>query len=357
MRIDQIVVAVDEGDAITNMALNLRTELRRYGESDLYAEAVLSRVFDGDVHNFENQRPSLGVDATVYHLSYGRPGITSYLQRRREPLVVAYHNVTPSRWYLPHSPDFAAGLEWGRYELQHLRDQAVLAIADSDFNAEELKNVGYKNVHVIPAGFDPFRLCAEKTEFAFANQLRRRYPHGFVLAVGQVLPHKQVELLIEAVHLANSIHRLGLGLVVAGIAREEHYSNALEEFCFSAPFVDVWMAGKVTNSQLATLYREARCFLLMSGHEGLSVPPVEAMAMGLPVIARSAGAVAATIGEAGVIVGNNAGPAVAAEAVAMVVSDPEVSVTLRARGLRRAAHFAKQDAAAQAAQLIADIFS
>jgi hypothetical protein len=41
----------------------------------------------------------------------------------------------------------------------------------------------------------------------------------------------------------------------------------------------------------------------------------------------------------------------------MVDSDPEVSVTLRARGLRRAAHFAKQDAAAQAAQLIADIFS
>jgi glycosyltransferase involved in cell wall biosynthesis len=233
----------------------------------------------------------------------------------------------------------------------------VLAIADSSFNAEELISLGYQNVLVIPAGFDPFRLKADRVDFTLANQLRRRYPRGYVLAVGQVLPHKQVELLFETIHLANSVHRLGIGLVIAGIARQQYYLDALDEFRLSLPLVDVWMTGKVSNSQLATLYREARCFLSMSGHEGLCIPPVEAMAMGLPVVARSAGAVAETVGGAGVIVGNDAGPSVAAEAVAMVVGDPEISLILRAHGLSRAAHFTKENSAVQAAKAIADLFS
>jgi glycosyltransferase involved in cell wall biosynthesis len=150
---------------------------------------------------------------------------------------------------------------------------------------------------------------------------------------------------------------LGLGLVVAGIARQQYYLDALEKFRLSLPLVDVWMTGRVSDGQLATLYREARCYLSMSGHEGLSTTPVEAMAMGLPVVARSAGAVAETVGDAGVVVGYDAGPAEAAEAVAMVVDDPEVSVILRAHGLNRAAHFAKQDSASQAAKAIVEFFS
>jgi glycosyltransferase involved in cell wall biosynthesis len=357
MRIDQIVIGAAKGDAITGMALGLRTELRKFGESDLYAEFISPDILDQDVREIDSQPPGLAVNATVYHLSYGHPRVTAYLQQRRERLVVAYHNITPSHWYLAHNPEFAAGLEWGRYELRLLRDRAVLAIADSDFNAEELTNEGYRNVHVVPAGFDPFRLKAEQFDLRLANQLRQRYPKGYVLAVGQVLPHKQVELLIETVHLANSFHRLGLGLVVAGIVRQQHYFDALERFRLSQPLVDVWMTGAVSNSQLATLYREARCFLSMSGHEGLCIPPVEAMAMGLPVIARSAGAVAATVGDGGVIVGHNAGPAAAAEAISMVVEDPAISITLRTQGFNRAAYFAQQDSAAQAVKLIMDVFS
>jgi glycosyltransferase involved in cell wall biosynthesis len=210
---------------------------------------------------------------------------------------------------------------------------------------------------VIPAGFDPFRLKAELFDLSLANQLRERYPHGYVLAVCQVLAHKQVELLIETVHLVNSFHGLGIGLVVAGIARHQHYFDALETFQLSQPLVDVWMTGKVSDSQLATLYREARCYLSMSGHEGLCVPPIEAMAMGLPVVARSAGALEATMGGAGILISHDAGPAAAAEAILMIVGDPRTSMTLRVHGFNRAAHLARQDSAAQAAKLIVEFLS
>lgn len=356
MRIDQIVVGIAEGDAITNMALNLREELRLVGDSDLYSEFILSDLFQGDVYEISKQVPSLMVDATVYHLSYGRPAITSHLIKRREPLILAYHNVTPPHWYLAHNPDFAAGLEWGRYELRQLRNRCVLAIADSEFNAAELRAEGFNNVHVVPAGFDPFRLRHQPTDLVLANLLSSRFPRGYVLAVGQILPHKQVELLIEAVHLANSIHRLDLGLVIAGVSRQHQYTDALQAFQLSLPLADVWMTGAVSDQQLATLYRQAKCFLTMSGHEGLCIPPVEAMAMGVPVVARGVGAITETVSGAGILIQAQGSPVEAAEALKLVIENTDAATLLRAHGFNRATHFSSLESSKLAAELIVGLF-
>ena len=37
-RIDQVLAGVANGDAITNMAIAVRNELRKYVESDIYVE-------------------------------------------------------------------------------------------------------------------------------------------------------------------------------------------------------------------------------------------------------------------------------------------------------------------------------
>ncbi len=65
------------------------------------------------------------------------------------------HNVTPSRYFVDHDPAFAAGLEWGRHELELLRERTALAVADSRFNAEELAALGFADVKVNRPGCAP----------------------------------------------------------------------------------------------------------------------------------------------------------------------------------------------------------
>lgn len=352
MRIDQIIIGGATGDAITNMAIGLRQNLRVRASSDVFAEFILSETLRNDILPLDDQSPSLLVDATIYHLSYGRPSVTAHLMRRKEPIVLCYHNVTPTKFYLNYNPEFAAGLEWGRHELVLLREKVVLALADSEFNAAELRAAGYESVHVVPAGVDPYRLNGRRIDSRLIAKLHSRFPRGYVLAVGQILPHKQIEQLLESVHLANGVHGLGLGLVVAGVARQPEYLEAVKKMNRSLPFVDTWLMGSVTDDQLSTLYRQAECFLSMSSHEGLCIPPVEAMAMGLPVVARGTGAVVETVGGAGILLRESDGPAAAAEAVAMVVKDEDLAIDLRAHGLRRASEFAERNSSAHALDLV-----
>jgi glycosyltransferase involved in cell wall biosynthesis len=73
----------------------------------------------------------------------------------------------------------------------------------------------------------------------------------------------------------------------------------------------------------------------MSEHEGFAAPLVEAMACGLPVVARDAGAVSETVGGAGLLV-PYAAPLLAAELVERLLVDEPLRTALIVRGRRRA---------------------
>ena len=58
--------------------------------------------------------------------------------------------------------------------------------------------------------------------------------------------------------------------------------------------------GPVPDAELAAYYRASSVYISLSEHEGFCVPLVEAMAMNVPVLAYSAGAVPDTLAGAGV---------------------------------------------------------
>jgi glycosyltransferase involved in cell wall biosynthesis len=126
-------------------------------------------------------------------------------------------------------------------------------------------------------------------------------PEDFLLFVGQIVPHKRVEVALEAARLAGKpIKVVGEGPDLARL--EERYGGPGVEFL-----------GNVADSRLTDLY--ARCVaLVVPNIEEFGIAAVEAQAAGRPVVAVNRGGVRETVvdGETGVLV-DGEGPAALAE--------------------------------------------
>ena len=331
----QLLVGASAEDAITGMARRLDAALRAVGTSEIYARHVTADVLGSVRHHTELGRARPG-DVLIYHASYGDPEVTRLLLQRSEPIVLVYHNVTPSEHFLPFDPPFAAGLEWGRRELALIRPRVVRAVADSSFNADDLRQYGYDDVSVLPVGLDPYRLHHVAPDGVLAAELRQQFPDGFVLWVSQLLPHKRVELALAATSLLRWVHQRDLGIVIAGFGRIRPYADAARAYARILNVQKVRFTGVVPDAALRTLFARASVFLTTSAHEGLGLPVSEAMAAGIPVIAAGAGALPETIGDAGVVLPVDAGPMLYAEAMAEVLSNEGLRCEMVRRGFRRA---------------------
>ena len=350
--IHQILIGASDGDAITQMALAVRDALRPYAESEIYARWRLSDRMEYECCDLNEYPHSNDVDLTVYHSSIGREEVTQFLRQRSERFAVSYHNITPAEMYRDFNPEFAADLEQGRQDLNELRDRVVLTVADSEYNARDIAQHGYNDVHVVPAGFVPSRLANEEYDVHVLNDMACRFPNGYVVAVGQILPHKRIDQLMETMHILNSTYWGNIGLVVCGVARQADYWNVINKFRNRCAMVDVYFAGSVTDQQLSTYMRGARAYLGMSDHEGLSIPPIEAMSMGVPVVVKGAAAVPETVGNGALVLPETAGPVLAAEAIHEVLHNNELRWSLIHRGLGRAAELESRAPSQRTAELL-----
>src|SRR5207237_600639 len=86
-------------------------------------------------------------------------------------------------------------------------------------------------------------------------------------------------------------------------------------------------------------YRAADVFVSVSEHEGFMVPVVEAMYLGVPVVAYASTAVPETVGDAGILLAGK-DPTVVAAAVERIANDAAVRDKLVAAGSARVRDFA-----------------
>jgi glycosyltransferase involved in cell wall biosynthesis len=171
------------------------------------------------------------------------------------------------------------------------------------------------------------------------ERVRERYQlqDQFVLYAGNVKPHKNLERLIEAFHLARDRGLDHLKLVVIGdeptkyasLRRAVHRHN-LHKY--------VRFLGYLPEDTLAIMYRLAAGFVFPSLYEGFGLPPLEAMASGTPVVTSNVSSLPEVAGDAAILVDPH-DPSAIADGIERVVSDPALRADLRRRGLERARQF------------------
>lgn len=146
----------------------------------------------------------------------------------------------------------------------------------SDFTAKRmisLLGMSPDNVVVIPCGVDV-------AEFAPRSLIR---PEQSLLYVGRMVRHKRIDLLIEAFsRVAREFPDLKLKLVGPGAEREN-----LQQLATARGVADrVVFIDTLVGEPLQEEYRRSTAFVLPSEIEGFGMVLIEAMAAGIPVIAR-----------------------------------------------------------------------
>jgi glycosyltransferase involved in cell wall biosynthesis len=216
--------------------------------------------------------------------------------------------------------------------------RAARVICDSDAIRSEILRRGLVEPHrlsVVPLGVEEvFRPEGPAPSPACEALLSRNGSGPIVLHVGGMVPRKRLDLVLRAFALIQrelpsaTLVRVGgpLSREMTALAEELGAAHAIA----GMPFL--------SRAELAAIYRRADVFLLCSETEGFGLPVLEAMACGVPVVARELPAVTEVAGDA---IRNVTGtdPAAFAAAAIAVLRDREQRAVMRRRGLERAAMF------------------
>jgi glycosyltransferase involved in cell wall biosynthesis len=225
--------------------------------------------------------------------------------RSRVPVVVTVHDLAVLR----HPGTFNQWTRrYSRLAVPRVARAARRVIAVSEFTRGEI-------VELLGVPADRLRVIPN----AVGEPFGREGPAAtgdYVLAVGTLEPRKNLAAAQQAAG------RLGVELKVVGAQG------------WGGVEVDGWL-GRVSDEELAALYRGARCLVYPSLYEGFGIPVLEAMACGTPVVTSTGGATEEVAGGAAVLVDPHDPTAIAAGIEEAVARRDE----LRARGLERAARF------------------
>ena len=352
MRIDQLLPVLGGHDAIAAHVLQVRTALRAAGfESDIYADVVDAR--HAGVRPWLDGPGRISPDRVVlYHASTHAPLAPWLVQRGRrgERIVVDYHNVTPSAYFRRWLPDAADEMDAARAELAALAPVTGLALADSGFNQAELVELDFRPTATAPLLVDLAAYHQPPDEPTLARLRRQRERGGAAwLFVGRIAPNKCQHDLLAAFAVYRRLADPAARLTLVGGATAPAYLAAIERMIDELdlePAVEI--ASGVGHAELLAHFATADAFVCLSEHEGFCVPLLEAMELGLPIVAHPAAAVPETVGDAAVLVADK-DPLTVATAVAELLADEPRRLALVEAGRRRARRF---ELATTAAELV-----
>ena len=296
-RVHQVLATLGYGDAIGHEVLGIQRVLRRAGyESEIFAETADPRL-EASTIDYRDLVGAVGPsDLLIHHFSIGsRASRTAYALPGRMALV--YHNITPPSYFIGVHKELVKLCFHGRRELRAYIHRCELALGDSEYNRQELSDLGFLE----PPSSPSCLISATSTPRPIADSGHFDDDWTNVMFVGRVIPNKKFEDVIRAFHAYRTRHNPRSRLLLVGsYSGFETYLAMLQGLVAKLGTPDVHFLGHVSNEELTALYDVADLFLCASEHEGFCVPIIEAFYKRIPVLAYAATAVPATMDGGGV---------------------------------------------------------
>ncbi len=320
MKISQVSNSFVPHDAISNDIRGIRSLLFDIGENHIVSNSVtpelLGEVLTSAAYDVHFGGVGSHDDLLLHHHSIGNGPLHNWLMRRHERLVIKYHNITPAKYFVDDAPIVALQLDEGRRELNELVGRSVGAIADSEYNRAELVALGMDPsvVKVVPPFLDP-GLFIGSPPYRAENRAPR------LLYVGQLFPHKRVELLVAVYALIVTHIDPTVTLDIVGPTRLGVFGSVIKSLRRRFATPGVTFHDRLSADELSSLFDQASMCVTLSEHEGFCVPAVESMVRGVPFLCRDIAALPGTVGTGGIVVPEDLGAFELAEVIAAVLAD------------------------------------
>ena len=245
------------------------------------------------------------------------------------PSVVTIHDLIHIRF----KPRFSSlGRYYAKFMINRAGKSSVVVLTVSENTKKDIQMYFPKwsnKVSVVypAADTDIFKQCPRKEIVDFKR--KKLLPDDFVLYAGALRLYKNPQALVE---IAN---KLKLPVVIAsqdqGIFNKE-VMPALDDKKMMC------IVNAKNHNEMALLYNGARLFVFPSLYEGFGLPPLEAMACGLPVVCSNRASLPEVVGDSALMFSpDNVSDML--DKVNLFWHDKSMRDKLRARGLKRVRMF------------------
>jgi len=260
----------------------------------------------------------------------------------RGKVVVTCHDLISI--FFPQNLPLASRLFYSKWmPFSYKKADMIIAISKhTKRDIMALLNIPAEKIRVIhSAASEDFRPIKSKATLA---KVQKKYRTGknYLLHVGTLEPRKNLPFLVRAYALAV---REGIDskLVITGKKGwyYEDFFNLIDELNLADKVI---FTGYVAEYDLPALYSGAKIFVFPSIYEGFGLPPLEAMACGVPVISSNTSSLPEVVGKAGILLPPK-DERLWAKNIIKVLTDKRLAGTLSEMGLRQAKKFSWEETA------------
>jgi len=188
------------------------------------------------------------------------------------------------------------GFDWAKKKYAKYLFKKILQKADRIITVSNFSRSEYIKYFGLEKDFE--KIVAVHNGLLINEVIGDNNPHKkpYVLTVGNVKPHKNLVRLLNAFNKIKDLipHTLFIvGKKSGFISGDENLIKKVDAFGER-----VIMTGFLSDEELQNYYSHAEAFVFPSLYEGFGFPPLEAMAVGTPVVASNAASIPEVCGDA-----------------------------------------------------------